>query len=227
MMLENYENAAPHTLEALENLRSWDMMEWYVVPILGIIFYISVIEIRKARKNNNWDPIFCVLTILGMVFFNETWNSWVCWFTGKSAIWTTPGDTAFLIMFGINFEILCLFLVNGFMYGNLNNKNEKDKNTKILGIPNRWFYGLVLAGTSVIVEHFLNRAGLLVWYYSFWDHSFIGFWLILWIGYFLFYLACILVLKLKTKKKKLIAIFGIYSVPAIMNIIAALVGMVY
>ncbi|UYP45880.1 hypothetical protein NEF87_002165 [Candidatus Lokiarchaeum ossiferum] len=224
MSFAQYENAAPHTLQALENMRNWEMLEWYAIPMLGIMFYIYAKEIQKARTTKNWDPLFCAVTVMGVVFFNETWNSWVAWFTGKSAIWTTPGDTAFLIMFGINFEILCLFLINGFTYANLIDPDEKKK---FLGIPNWWFYGILVSGFSVLVEHMLNSANLLVWYFSFWDRDFWGFWIILWIGYFLFYLACILVLRLKSTKKRLIAVGSIYAVPIIMNIIAAILGMVY
>lgn len=223
-MINQYENAAAHTLEALSNLRNWDNLEWYAIPLLGVIFYIYSKEIQKAQESQNWDPLWCAITVIGVVFLNETWNSWVCWFTGVSAMWTTPGDSIFVIMFGINFEILCLFLLNGFTFYYLCSSNEPQR---ILGIPNRWFYGLLMAGISVAIEHALNSAGLLIWYFHIWDRDFVGFWIILWLGYFLFYLACILVLKLPTTKKRRIAIGIIYGIPTLMNIIAAIVGMRY
>jgi len=224
MAILQYEHAAPHTLEALDNLRNFNTLEWYVIPLIGIVFYIYSSEIKRARDTNNWDPILCSLTVGGVMYLNETWNSWVCWFTGVSAIWTTPRNTAFLLFFGCNVEILFLFIVCGFVYAHLISGEEK---LRILGIPNRWFYGFILALFSVITEYFLNKGGLLVWYYSFWDRTFVGFWFILFLGYFIFYLACILVLKLRTFKLQKLAIATLYGIPTLMNLIAYFTGMIY
>ncbi|MHB9097435.1 MAG: hypothetical protein ACYC5X_06390 [Syntrophales bacterium] len=57
----------------------WDMtmIRWYVIPLLSIVIYIYVTEMKKAREKGNWNAIFAGLTIFGMDFFNETWNGWV------------------------------------------------------------------------------------------------------------------------------------------------------
>ncbi len=212
------------TLEALDGLRDWSTMKWYVIPLLAIVFYIYTIELKKARQTKNWIPIICGLTVFGMDFLNETWNGWVCVLSGHSAFWTTPGPTALRVMVGWNIEIIFMFLLNGIVFANM---LEEDVKKKILGIPNRWFYAIVLAVFCVFIEVLLNIGDLLIWEYPFWNRSFGGVWLIFFIGYFHFYVACILVLKLKTLKSQFLAIGGIYTVAIVMNVIAALAGWVY
>ncbi|WP_457557516.1 hypothetical protein [Candidatus Harpocratesius sp.] len=212
------------TLQALDGLRDWSTMKWYIIPLLAIIFYIYAIEIRKARNTGNWDIIACGLTVFGMDFFNETWNGWILIFTNRSAFWTTPGETALRVTIGWNIEIIFMFLLNGIIFAYM---LEEDEKKKILRIPNRWFYAIILAAFCVFVEILLNIGGLLIWEYSLWNRSFTGIWLIFFIGYFHFYVACILILKIKNLKKRFLAIGGIYVVPIVMNIIAVIAGWVY
>ncbi len=54
---------------------------------------------------------------------------------------------------------------------------------------------------------------------SSWKLSFGGIWLIFLIGYFHFYVAVILVLSMKTDRRRIQAISLIYSVPILMNVI--------
>lgn len=212
------------TQQALTGLRDLTSLQWYVIPLLAIIFYVYTVELKKARTTGNWDVILCGLTVFGMDFFNETWNGWVCWFTQHQAFWTTPGPTALRVMVGWNIEIIFMFLLNGIVYAYM---LEDKKETKILGIPNRWFYAIVLAIFCVFIECVLNAGGHLVWTYPFWERTFWGVWLIFLIGYFHFYVACILVLSLKTTKKRFITVGIIYAVPILLNIIAAIAGMHY
>jgi len=220
-MLIDYTQA---TLNALTGLRDLTSLEWYVIPLLAIVFYIYAIELKKARTTGNWDIISCGLTVFGMDFFNETWNGWVMVLTNRSAFWTTPGETALRVMVGWNIEIIFMFLINGIVFAYM---LEKDEKKRILGIPNRWFYAVVLAAFCVIIEVLLNVANVLIWEYPFWNRSFGGVWLIFLIGYFHFYVACILILKIKNLKKSFMAIGAIYSVAILMNIIAAIAGWVY
>lgn len=212
------------TLDALDGLRDWSSMKWYVIPLLAIVFYIYAVELRKARETKNWTPLICGVTVFGMDFLNETWNGWVCVLTQRSAFWTTPGDTALRVMVGWNIEIIFMFLLNGIVFAYM---LERDEKKKILGIPNRWFYAIVLATFCVFVEVLLNIGDLLIWEYPFWNRSFGGIWLIFLIGYFHFYVACILVLKIKTPKNRILAIGTIYGVAILMNVIAVLAGWVY
>jgi hypothetical protein len=117
-----------------------------------------------------------------------------------------------------------MFLISGIIFGKT---ISEDPDEKILGINNRWFWGLSYAIFCVIIEIFLNIGGMLTWTYSFWNLSFAGVWLIFLFGYFHFYIACILVLKIKSMKKRLIAIGCIYGVAIIMNVIAGLLGWYY
>ena len=212
------------TRNALLGIRDLGSLEWYVIPLLAIVFYIYAVELQKARKTNNWRPIICGLTVFGMDFLNETWNGWVCWFTQEQAFWTTPGPTALRVMVGWNIEIIFMFLLNGIVFAYM---LEDDPKKKILGIPNQWFYAIVLAAFCVFVEILLNIGDLLIWYYPFWHRSIWGVWLIFLIGYFHFYVACILVLKIKTRKHQILAIGGIYAVAIGMNLIAGLSGWLY
>lgn len=209
---------------ALNGLRDLTTMEWYVIPLLAFVFYVYGVEIQKARETNNWDAIICGLTVFGMDFFNETWNGWVCWLTQNQAFWTTPGPTALRVTVGWNIEIIFMFLLNGIIFAYF---LDKDEFKKIFGIPNRWFFAIILAAFCVFIECVLNIAGLLTWTYPFWNRTFEGVWLIFFIGYFEFYIACILVLKLKTMNKRILAICIIYAIPITMNIIAASLGWVY
>jgi hypothetical protein len=198
-------------------MRDFTLLEWYVIPLLAIVFYIYTSEIRKARQLGNWDAIFAGLTLFGMDFFNETWNGWVFYLTQHSAIWTTPGKTALRTMVGWNIEIMFMFAISGIIYYNT---LSPDKKEKILGIPNRWFWAGGYAAFCVFIECILNKGGHLVWEYPFWSRSFSGVWLIFLFGYLPFYVAIILVLSLKTNKKKIIAVSTIYAIAILMNIVA-------
>ena len=202
---------------ALQGMRDLTLLEWYVIPLLAIVFYIYTSEMRKARLSGNWDAIFAGLTLFGMDFFNETWNGWVFYLTQRSALWTTPGKTALRTMVGWNIEIMFMFAIAGIIYYN---SLSPDKKEKILGLPNRWFWAVGYAAFCVFIECALNKGGHLVWEYPFWNRSFGGVWLIYLFGYLHFYVAIILVLSLKTTKKKIIAVSTIYAIAILMNIVA-------
>ena len=151
---------------ALNGLWDLTMIKWYVIPLLAIVIYIYVTEMKKARETGNWDAIFAGLTVFGMDFFNETWNGWVFHFTNHSAFWTTPGDTALRTMIGWNIEIMFMFAISGIIfYHTLAEKKEE----RILGLPNRWFWAIGYSVFCVFVECLLNIGGHLVWEYPFWN----------------------------------------------------------
>ncbi|MHA1720357.1 MAG: hypothetical protein ACTSXK_12610 [Promethearchaeota archaeon] len=214
----------PETEQALNGLRDLSQLGWIIIPLLALLFYIYVTEIKKARETKNWDIIFAGLTLFGMDFFNETWNGWVCWLTQKQGFWTTPGPTALRVTIGWNVEIIFMFAISGIIFAKSFSDNESDK---ILGLPNRWFWAIGYSAFCVFIEIFLNIGGLLTWYYPFWNRSFGGVWLIFLFGYFHFYVTVILVLKIKSLKKRSIVVGIIYTVPILMNIIAGIMGWVY
>ena len=215
----------PESLQALDNIRNFDTLTWYVIPLLAIIFYIYTNEIKKARETGNWNAIYAGATVFGMDFINETWNGWVFHFTQYSALWTTPGESALKVMIGWNIEIIFMFLISGVVFANT---VDEDRTKKIFGINNRWFWAIGYSIFCVFIESILNIGGLLVWSYPFWNLSFGGIWLIFFFGYFHFFVAAILVMRMDSKRKKIITIITIYGIAIVMNIIGfGFLGMWY
>jgi hypothetical protein len=204
------------TVQALSGLRDFSMLKWYVIPLLAIVFYIYTKEIKEAKENGNWNAVLAGLTIFGVDFFNETWNSWVMVLTGRSAFWTAPGDTALRTMVGWNIEIMFMFSIIGIIYYHSLTEN---KDIKFLGISEKWIWAVGYSAFCVFIECFLNYGNHLVWEYAFWERSFSGVWLIFLIGYFHFFCAAIWVITRKKMKTKLISVGVFYAVPVIMNIV--------
>lgn len=212
------------TKMALTGLRDLSTLKWYAIPILAIIFYIYQKEIHKAKNTKNWEPIFAAVTVFGLDFFNETWNGWVLALTGRSALWTAPGETAFRSTVGWNLEIMFMFSILGYIYYyTLSEKRDR----KILGLNEKWAVGILYSIVCVIVECLLNAGGLLVWEYPFWNRSIVGVWLIFLIGYYIFFLGAGIILTLKKNRSRIIMVSVIYAVPIIMNNIAASLGWRY
>ncbi|OHD67543.1 MAG: hypothetical protein A2W19_01585 [Spirochaetes bacterium RBG_16_49_21] len=215
----------PASLQALQGLRDPSTLKWYVIPLLAIVLYIYAIEIKRARGSGNWEAVFAGLTLFGMDFINETGNGWVFHLTQRSAFWTTPGDTALRTMVGWNIEIMFMFALAGIIFYHT---LLEDKETKILGLQNRWVFALAFAAFCVFVEVVLNIGGQLVWEYPWWNRSFAGIWLIFLFGYFHFFVAIIFMLYLKTMKKRLMFIGLIYSIAIALNVVGlGILGFVY
>jgi hypothetical protein len=206
--------------QALVGLRELSMIKWYIVPMLLVVAYILTKEIKEARATGNWNPIFSVLVLLGADFFNETWNGWVYHLSERSAVWTTPGDTAYRVFVGWNVEIILGFILFGLVYYHSLLPEKKDK---IIGIPNRWFYAVLFAVLAVIIEVILNQGGHLVWEYSWWKFTIGGIWLIFFIGYFYWFALINIMLDMKSDKNKIIFIGVIYAVSIVMNVLALII----
>lgn len=204
------------SLRALDGLRDLSTLQWYVIPLLAIVFHIYTVELKKARQSGNWDALICGLTVFGMDFVNETVNGWILILSERSALWTTPGPTALRTMVGWNIEIMFMFALSGIIfYNSLSGEPGK----RILKLPEPWFWAVAYAVFCVVVECFLNKGGLLVWEYAFWNRSFAGVWLIFLFGYLHFYVAAILVMGLGTMRRKLAVIGAIYGVAVVLNVI--------
>ena len=158
----------PASETALQGLRDFSTIKWYVIPLLAIILYIYTAEIKKARESGNWDAVFAGMALFGTDFLFETINGWVFHATQYSALWTTPGDTAFRTTVGWNIEIMFMFAIAGIIYYNT---LSDDRNTKIVGIPNGLFWAIIYAAFCVFVECLLNNGDHLVWEYPFWKRS--------------------------------------------------------
>lgn len=201
---------------ALTGLRDLTNLQWYVIPLLAIVFYIYTIEIKKAKSSGNWNAILSGLTLFGMDFINETWNGWVFHLTQRSALWTAPGPTALRTMVGWNIEIMFMFIIAGIIFYHT---LTEDKEIKILGIPEKWFWAVTYSAFCVFVEILLNKGGLLIWEYQYWNRSFEGVWLIFLFGYFHFYVAIIFMLHLKSMKNKIIFVSSLYGIAIVMNVV--------
>ena len=198
----------------MEGMRDLTSLQWYVIPLLAIVFYVYATEIKRARRKGNWDAIFAGLTLFGMDFINETLNGYILVLSGKSALWTAPARSALKTMLGWNIEIMFMFLLSGIIYYN---SLSRKRNLKILGLPEEWALAIGYSVFCVVVEILLNMGGLLIWEYPFWNRSFAGVWLIFLFGYFHFYVAIILVLKLKKDRYKIAAVGSLFLIGILLN----------
>lgn len=189
---------------ALSILRDPAQFKWYVIPLLALVFYVYTVEVEKK----NWSLVLAGLAFWGMDWFNEIWNSLVFHFTGYAPVWgALGGNTAFLLLIGLNIEICFMFAISGIIWTKM---LLPDKKGKILGIPNRAFFAVVGSIFCVVVECILNAAGALTWDYPWWSRS--APWLIFLIGYLTFFIAAFWVYDMKTIKSKLITVGTIWGV---------------
>jgi hypothetical protein len=203
------------SLRALEGLRDPTLLKWYAVPLLAFVFYVYANEIARARHTGDLGTLFAGVTLFGMDFFNETVNGWILALSGRSALWTAPGDTALRTMVGWNIEIMFMFAISGVVFW----RSLRGPGAKLLGLPEAWVVGALYSAFCVAVELFLNSGGLLVWDYRFWNASWAGVWPIFLFGYYEFYVAVILVNGLRSTARKVTAVAAIYAVPTVMNVV--------
>ncbi|MBM3173808.1 MAG: hypothetical protein FJZ85_08935, partial [Chloroflexi bacterium] len=161
--------------QALSILRDASQYQWYVIPLFALVVYVYANEVEKR----NWALVFAGLAFWGMDWFNEIWNGLVFHFTQYAPVWGAPGQTAYLILIGLNIEICFMFAIAGVAFAKM---LPKDKRQKVLGIPNRLLFAIVGAAFCVFVEVLLNAIGALTWDYSWWNARVP--WLIFLIGYF-------------------------------------------
>jgi hypothetical protein len=196
--------------QALSILRDGSQFVWYVIPLFAIVVYVYAVEVERR----NWDLFFAGLAFWGMDWFNEIWNSLVFHFTGYAPVWGAPGQTAYLILIGLNIEISFMFAIAGITFGKM---LLPDKKTKILGIPNRLFFAITGAAFCVFVEILLNSIGALTWDYPWWSAS--APWLIFLFGYLTFFLVSFWIHDMQSIKSKAITVGVIFAV----DIVAILV----
>jgi hypothetical protein len=189
--------------QALKILRDQSLFQWYLIPLFAFVVYVYAVEVERR----NWSGIFAGLAFYGMDLFNETWNALVLHFTDRSAVWTTPGDTSYLIFVGLTIEISAMFAVAGVTFTKM---LPADKSLRILGIPNRWFFAVVNAILCVFVEVLLNRADVLVWEYPWWNFPNIG--LIFLLGYLPFMAVSFWVYDMEKIRNKIATVLVIYAV---------------
>jgi hypothetical protein len=189
--------------QALAILRDGSQFQWYVVALLAFVFYVYTVEVEKR----NWSLVLAGLAFWGMDWFNEIWNGLVMHFTGYAPVWGAPGKTAYLILVGLNIEIMFMFAVSGIIWTKM---LLPDKKAKVLGLPNRWVVAIAGSAFCVFVEYLLNGVGALTWDYPWWNRS--APWLIFLFGYLTFFVVAFWVFDMKTLKAKLIAVGAIWAV---------------
>ena len=188
---------------ALEILRDGSQFQWYVITLFAFTVYVYAVEIERK----NWNLLTAGLAFWGMDWFNEIWNGLVFHFTQKAPVWGAPGQTAYLILIGLNIEICFMFAIAGIAFSKM---LPEDKKLKILGIPNRIFFAIVGAAFCVFVEVLLNKIGALTWDYPWWSAG--APWLIFLFGYLTFFLVSYWVFDMEIVRKKLQVVGVIYAV---------------
>jgi len=211
--------------QALVGLRDFTTLQWYVVPLLALLFYVYVVEIRDARRTDNWDPVIAGVTLFGADFVNESINGWIFSISGYSALWLAPGPTALRTLVGWNVEIMFMFAIAGILYYK---SIDEDPRATILGLPNRWFWALFYSAVSVLVEIGLNKGGLLVWDYRWWNRGVVELLPIFVFGYLWFYLAAKYAIERKTLKAKVLVPVTLFAVAVTLNVVGlGLLGWTY
>jgi len=211
--------------QALVGLRDFTTLQWYVVPLLALLFYVYVVEIRDARRTCNWDPVIAGVTLFGADFVNESINGWIFSISGYSALWLAPGPTALRTLVGWNVEIMFMFAIAGILYYK---SIDEDPRATILGLPNRWFWALFYSAVSVLVEIGLNKGGLLVWDYRWWNRGVVELLPIFVFGYLWFYLAAKYAIERKTLKAKVLVPVTLFAVAVTLNVVGlGLLGWTY
>jgi hypothetical protein len=148
------------TEAALSILRSGDPFQWYVVTLLALVLYVYFREI----KNKNWNAIAAGLSLYMVHWFVEIVNAVIQHSSGH-ALWTVPTGTAFLILVGVGVEISLMFSIAGLVFSLILPDSPK---VKILGVPNRLFFGVVNAALVSIIEIFLAKTPAFIWIYPWW-----------------------------------------------------------
>ncbi|NPA68177.1 MAG: hypothetical protein GXO50_06170 [Chlorobi bacterium] len=205
----------PFTKQALANLRNPDTLQWYIIPLLAIMFYVYASEVEKK----NWNLIFAGLAFWGADWINEIINSLVLHFSHYAPIWGTPGKSAFTVLIGLNVEIMFMFSIAGIVWSKM---LPEDKNLKIAGINNRWFF--IIAGSvfSVFIEYLLNKADMLTWDYNWWNAK--NPWLIIPFGYMTFFIISFRVHDMKSRKKQIITVSALWGIVILSLIIFGSLG---
>ncbi len=181
-------------LQALSRLRDASNFQWYVIPLLSLVFYVYTVETERR----NWNLVLAGLAFWGADWFNEIVNGLVLHFSGYAPIWGEPGPTAYLILVGLNIETMFMFAIAGIVWTKM---LHPDKDFKYLGIPNRWAVAIFGSAFCVFVEYFLNSANALTWDWAWWNRG--APWLIFLFGYLWFFVFAFWVFDMKTMRSKL------------------------
>lgn len=167
-------------------------------------------------ERKEWDIFLAGAAFFGFELAWEMFNAMILHWTGRSALWTAPSDTAYLIFVGLTIEIALMFAVAGIIF---TKALPADRKKKALGLPNRVVYALAFASGCVFVEVLLNRWGALVWEYPWWRWP--NIWLII-LAYFAGFYGISLFHDLSSRKVKMWITVGAYAADAVLIIVLVL-----
>ncbi|MBV8489276.1 MAG: hypothetical protein JO199_02010 [Candidatus Eremiobacteraeota bacterium] len=187
-------------------LRDTSHFSWAMVPLFVIVVFLFF---RQAELGN-WSRILAALALWGMDWFNEIWNALVYHFTQFAPVWGIGHDSSWLILAGLNIEIVLMFAVLGLACTLL---LPADRNLKILSIDNRLFFACLNSLLCVGVELALNRFGMLVWKWPWWNATHP--WLIFLIGYLPFFLVAYAVYDMPNRRRQIATVASILGFDAI------------
>lgn len=182
------------TREAESMLRDERLFKWYVVALLVVVLYVYAVEVERRR----WDVVLAGAAFWLADWINEIANSLILHFSDRAALWTTTGDTAYLLLIGLTIEISMMFAISGVVYAKV---LPADRGLRILGMPNRLAIGLGLSLFAVFVEVLLERTGYFHWEYWWWNFPFVP--LIVVFGYLWFFLIAAYVYDLPDDRSRL------------------------
>ena len=196
--------------QALNVLRSSHYFSWYLIPLLAVVLYVYAVEVERKK----WNIIMSGLAVWGFDWLWETFNA--LWFHafGYSAVWVTPGHSAYVILVGLTIEISMMFAIAGVIFAKF---LPEDRKVNFTGINSRWFLAGFFAAFCVFVEIILNQWGALEWNYSWWNWP--NFWLIFLCAYLPMFLFAVWIHDMSSMKKKTYIVSGLYALVLLLMII--------
>ena len=196
--------------QAQDILRDHSQFQWYVISLLAIATYIYSSEMY----NKCFNAVFAGLAFWGADSINEIINSIFFHLNGRAPLWATPGDTAYLVLIGLNVEIMFMFSIAGIAWSKV---LLPDPRTRIMGLPNRWFIALAGSAFCVFVEILLNRIDALTWDWPWWSAS--APWLIFLVGYLWFFLIAFWVHDMNDIKRQTRVVGTLWGLVAILALV--------
>lgn len=187
-------------------LRDPSHFSWTIVPLFVIVVYLYF----QQAELGNWSRILAALALWGMDWINEILNGLVYHFSGYAPVWGIGHASSWLILIGLNVEITLMFLVLGLASTML---LPSDRHLRILGINNRLLFACANSVLCVLVELVLNRFGMLVWRWPWWNATHP--WLIFLLGYLPFFLVAYAVYDMKKRSRQIATVTALLGIDAI------------
>ncbi|PHV05796.1 hypothetical protein CSQ96_18985 [Janthinobacterium sp. BJB412] len=153
---------AASAAQAQALVRNSAHFQWYVIPLLLMVFY-AYGEQAAAKR---WNVVLAGMAFWLMDWINEIWNGLLFHFSGFAPAWGTPGSSAYVILIGLNIEICFMFAMMGLFAART---LPADRHLRILGINNRWLLAGANSVLCVFVELWLNSIGALTWEWRGWN----------------------------------------------------------